>query len=272
MEWTEQESQRSGAIHRHLNVVLLPPRSPTDASHNPKASEAQVLFTESLSFVIGSPSSPLLLSHTLPLESLAPYVFPNTTTYILSSPSLSSPTTLKPMSNLTTSNLSISSLSLSNSGRLTTPTLPVSPYPLPIGSTVRIPLPSPSLSSSFQAGDEENRGPNGSNEDEEGVRFEWIECRIEGYRDEIARPAFPGTYDPLLHIILDSSLPPSAVGAPILDAATGAVVGVVDSSASVGSARGSQAVRKEKGGMGRGIVAERVWEMFDLPGFRVKYG
>jgi hypothetical protein len=141
--------------------------------------------------------------------------------------------------------------------------LPISPYPAVVGTPIA------TLAYTNPA----------RKDGEEPPPREWSMGRITEYRDARGHEAQAsplhrslellltflsvqtGTYDQL-DLILTTTLPrQGSSGGPIVDVATGAVVGIV---------RGSMQSHGEKGARGFATPAERVFELFQLPGFQPK--
>jgi len=149
------------------------------------------------------------------------------------SPSVSPVTDI--ISSLPTSDL----LVLTSTGR-TLPSLPVSPYPAPVGTPIlaHFVSTSPPLQSSPGVSAAEWKPWVG------GLWGAWVRGIIRGYRD------FAGI----------NAKPDCSSGGPILDENTGAVVGVV---------RGTRMDSRVEGVRGWGVPAERIFEMFRLPGLHL---
>lgn len=128
--------------------------------------------------------------------------------------------------------------------------LPVSPYPVPVGTPIRAHFVSetrpkedgwkPWIGSSWS---------------------KWVEGTVLGYRDFSGREATPGTYDGLSHMHFQPLPTTGSSGGPIVDESTGAVVGVM---------LGTQVDSSIEGVRGWGVPAETIFEMFSLPGVKVK--
>ncbi|CCA77756.1 hypothetical protein PIIN_02978 [Serendipita indica DSM 11827] len=130
------------------------------------------------------------------------------------------------------------------------PTLPVSPYPAPIGTEVAIhclhenPLPDEGWTPAFG-----------------GLIYrKWFHGHITDYRDFAGNQAKPGTYDVLANVFFSQIPTPGSSGGPIIDIQTGAVVGTI---------RGSQLDNRLTGIRGWGTSAESIYEMFVLPGIHL---
>lgn len=110
-------------------------------------------------------------------------------------------------------------------------------------------------------------------ERDDAVRSRWGRARLVEYRDSAGKEARAGTYDELSQMdfkLLHDSVhnppaladrlanfpPPGSSGGPIVDAASGSVVGVT---------RGSR-MSQLQGKRGDGVPAERVFFFFALPG------
>ncbi|KAI0082213.1 hypothetical protein K474DRAFT_1586402 [Panus rudis PR-1116 ss-1] len=129
-------------------------------------------------------------------------------------------------------------------------TLPISPYPAHPGTPIR---------AHFVT----DKKPN-----EEGWRpwvggtwSKWVKGTVVGYRDFAGREAKPGTYDALSHMLFKPLPTPGSSGGPIIDEESGAVVGMV-----VGTRMDSSI----EGMRGWAVPAETIFEMFSLPGLRLK--
>lgn len=110
-------------------------------------------------------------------------------------------------------------------------------------------------------------------ERDDAGRSRWGRARLVEYRDVSGQEAMPGTYDDLAQLdfkLLPDSVhnppalqskasfpPPGSSGGPIVDAASGSVVGVT---------RGTK-MSQLGGSRGDGIPAEKVFFFFSLPGF-----
>ncbi|KAI0762804.1 hypothetical protein C8Q74DRAFT_1371790 [Fomes fomentarius] len=147
-------------------------------------------------------------------------------------------------------------LLLSSASSSSTVTLPVNPYPVHPGTPIR---------AHFVA----DKPPvNGSARDREGwtpwlggTWRKWVKGTVVGYRDYAGREAQPGTYDSLAHLHFDPSPTAGSSGGPIIDEESGSVIGVV---------LGTQLVNQVEGVRGWGVPAEMIFEMFSLPGLKLK--
>ncbi|KAI0336004.1 hypothetical protein GY45DRAFT_1239025 [Cubamyces sp. BRFM 1775] len=133
------------------------------------------------------------------------------------------------------------------------PSLPVNPYPVQPGTPIR---------AHFVV----DRPPTGRDSDGwtpwvGGTWRKWVKGTVIGYRDFAGREAKPGTYDSLAHLHFDPPPTPGSSGGPIIDEESGAVVGVV---------LGTQLVNQLQGVRGWGVPAEMIFEMFSLPGLKLK--
>ncbi|ORY88949.1 hypothetical protein BCR35DRAFT_300706 [Leucosporidium creatinivorum] len=124
--------------------------------------------------------------------------------------------------------------------------LPISPYPAVVGTPIA------TLAYTNPARKEDGDRP---------PPREWSMGRITEYKDSRGREAQTGTYDQLA-LLLTSSVPrQGSSGGPIVDRSTGAVIGIV---------RGSLQSHGDKAAQGFATPAERVFELFQLPGFQPK--
>ncbi|KAI0670087.1 hypothetical protein C8Q78DRAFT_976354 [Trametes maxima] len=135
-------------------------------------------------------------------------------------------------------------------------TLPVNPYPVQPGTPIR---------AHFVV---DKPPPPGAGRDSEGwtpwvggTWGKWVRGSVIGYRDFAGREARPGTYDSLAHLHFDPPPTPGSSGGPIIDEESGAVVGVV---------LGTQLINQLQGVRGWGVPAEMIFEMFSLPGLKLK--
>ncbi|KZT74802.1 hypothetical protein DAEQUDRAFT_719982 [Daedalea quercina L-15889] len=145
-------------------------------------------------------------------------------------------------------------LSAASSTRPPVRTLPVSPYPAHPGTRIRAHFVS-------------NKPPSGG-PDAEGWRpwvggtwSKWVRGTIVGYRDLAGREAKPGTYDALSHMLFDPPPTPGSSGGPIVDEESGAVIGIM---------LGTQMRNRLEGVSGWGAPSELIFEMFSLPGLKLK--
>ncbi|KAM0755946.1 hypothetical protein T439DRAFT_320643 [Meredithblackwellia eburnea MCA 4105] len=149
-----------------------------------------------------------------------------------------------------TSDVSSSPSPLSPPPRLRT--LPLNPYPAPVGTKVAC--------AAF-------REPGHANPETEttkgspGQSSYWDEGIILEYADFAGRVAETGTYDDLSTMMLSQVPLQGASGGPIIDVSSGSVVGVV---------RGSVSRYGDKGARGFGTPSEKVFALFQLPGFSPK--
>ncbi|GAA5926907.1 hypothetical protein JCM1841_000364 [Sporobolomyces salmonicolor] len=88
---------------------------------------------------------------------------------------------------------------------------------------------------------------------------DWAEGTIVEYKDSIGRTAETGTYDDLANMWLDCTPTPGSSGGPVVDRQTGSVVGVT---------RGSTHKYGERTQYGFATPAERILDMFAIPGFK----
>ncbi|BGP50220.1 hypothetical protein JCM10450v2_006136 [Rhodotorula kratochvilovae] len=125
-------------------------------------------------------------------------------------------------------------------------TLPISPYPPPTSSAIAMHgyvNPLARLRRKLQRLPER----------------EWTRGRIAEYKDPIGRTAEVGTYDALAAMWVDCCPSPGSSGGPVVDCETGSVVGVT---------RGSTHQHGERQRYGFATPAERIFELFRLPGFK----
>ncbi|TFK87949.1 hypothetical protein K466DRAFT_575602 [Polyporus arcularius HHB13444] len=132
--------------------------------------------------------------------------------------------------------------------------LPVNPYPVHPGTPIR---------AHFVADRAPETGPHrdGWTPWVGGTWRKWIKGTVVGYRDYAGREAKPGTYDSLAHLHFDPPPTPGSSGGPIIDEESGSVIGVI---------LGTQLVNQVEGVRGWGVPAEMIYEMFSLPGLRLK--
>ncbi|WVQ65532.1 uncharacterized protein L199_003709 [Kwoniella botswanensis] len=90
------------------------------------------------------------------------------------------------------------------------------------------------------------------------MQREWRSAEMLGYRNYGWREVQPGTSSVLPYIIFSTRPINGSSGGPILDAASGAVVGIVS---------GSRTLSAVEGERGWGASAENIFELFSLPGF-----
>ncbi|KAI0361826.1 hypothetical protein OH77DRAFT_1418085 [Trametes cingulata] len=132
--------------------------------------------------------------------------------------------------------------------------LPVNPYPVQPGTPIR---------AHFVV----DKPPTAGRESEGwtpwvgGTWRKWVRGSVIGYRDFAGREAKPGTYDSLAHLHFDPPPTPGSSGGPIIDEESGAVIGVI---------LGTQFVSQLQGVRGWGVPAETIFEMFSLPGLKLK--
>ncbi|KAH9835732.1 uncharacterized protein C8Q71DRAFT_93504 [Rhodofomes roseus] len=145
-------------------------------------------------------------------------------------------------------------LSAASSARPPLRALPVSPYPAHPGTRIR---------AHFVTNKPPTSGP-----DAEGWRpwvggtwSKWVRGSIVGYRDLAGREAKPGTYDALSHMLFDPPPTPGSSGGPIVDEESGAVIGIM---------LGTQMRNRIEGVSGWGAPSELIFEMFSLPGLKLK--
>ncbi|GAA6048802.1 hypothetical protein JCM3770_003629 [Rhodotorula araucariae] len=125
-------------------------------------------------------------------------------------------------------------------------TLPISPYPPPTSSAIAMHgyvNPLARLRRKLQRLPER----------------EWVRGRVSEYKDPIGRTAQVGTYDALAAMWIDCCPTPGSSGGPVVDSETGSVVGVT---------RGSTHQHGERQRYGFATPAERIFELFRLPGFK----
>ncbi|GAA5897264.1 hypothetical protein JCM5296_000985 [Sporobolomyces johnsonii] len=124
--------------------------------------------------------------------------------------------------------------------------LPINPYPSPTSTTISVHRylnPLSRLRRKLQRLPERD----------------WAEGTIVEYKDSIGRTAETGTYDELANMWLDCTPTPGSSGGPVVDRQTGSVVGVT---------RGSTHKYGERVQYGFATPAERILEMFAIPGFK----
>ncbi|WVF71776.1 hypothetical protein IAT40_006584 [Kwoniella sp. CBS 6097] len=114
--------------------------------------------------------------------------------------------------------------------------LPVSPFPVYKGQEI--------LVHDFQAGQETSSA--------------WKRTEMLGYRGYSWREVMPGTSSSLPYITFSARPTSGSSGGPIVDAQSGAVVGVVS---------GSRTLAAVQGERGYGSSAENIFQLFNLPGF-----
>ncbi|KAF8921982.1 hypothetical protein CPB85DRAFT_1427331 [Mucidula mucida] len=94
-----------------------------------------------------------------------------------------------------------------------------------------------------------------------GTYRKWVSGTVLGYRDFAGRETMPGTYDALSHLLFSPLPTPGSSGGPIVDAESGAVVGVM---------LGTRMDNRVEGVRGWGVPSESIFEMFSLPGLETK--
>lgn len=134
------------------------------------------------------------------------------------------------------------------------PTLPVSPYPAQPGAAIRAHFVTDKLP--VHGKDAEGWQPWLG-----GTWSKWVRGTVMGYKDLAGREAKPGTYDALSHLLFDPPPTPGSSGGPIIDEESGAVVGVM---------LGTQMQSSLEGVRGWGVPSEIIFEMFSLPGLKLK--
>ncbi|KAI0803036.1 hypothetical protein BC629DRAFT_1580963 [Irpex lacteus] len=139
---------------------------------------------------------------------------------------------------------------LSTNSTVSTRLLPVSPYPVQPGAAVRAHV------VVHQEPDEEGWTPWIG-----GTWSKWVRGTVLGYRDFAGREAQPGTYDALNHMLFKPLPSPGSSGGPIVDEESGAVVGVM---------LGTRMDNRVEGLRGWGVPSETIFEMFGLPGLKLK--
>ncbi|KAI0768470.1 hypothetical protein BD413DRAFT_430127, partial [Trametes elegans] len=132
--------------------------------------------------------------------------------------------------------------------------LPVNPYPVQPGTAIRAHF---VVDKPPAAG----RDRDGWTPWVGGTWRKWVKGTVVGYRDFAGREAKPGTYDSLAHLHFDPPPTPGSSGGPIIDEESGAVIGVI---------LGTQLVSQVQGVRGWGAPAEMIYEMFSLPGLKLK--
>jgi len=95
----------------------------------------------------------------------------------------------------------------------------------------------------------------------EGMWSKWLKGTVLRYRDYAGREAKPGTYDALNHLLFEPLPTPGSSGGPIVDEESGAVVGMM---------LGTRMDNRVEGMRGWGVPAETIFEMFSLPGLKLK--
>ncbi|KAI0724367.1 hypothetical protein C8T65DRAFT_626243 [Cerioporus squamosus] len=132
--------------------------------------------------------------------------------------------------------------------------LPVNPYPVHPGTPIR---------AHYVTDKPPETGPHrdGWTPWVGGTWRKWIKGTVVGYRDYAGREAKPGTYDSLAHLHFDPPPTPGSSGGPIIDEESGSVIGVI---------LGTQLVNQVEGVRGWGVPAEMIYEMFSLPGLKLK--
>ncbi|KAI0961339.1 hypothetical protein AcV7_000468 [Taiwanofungus camphoratus] len=131
-------------------------------------------------------------------------------------------------------------------------TLPVSPYPAQPGTPIR---------AHFVSDRPPTAGAEGWRPWVGGTFSKWVRGTVLGYRDLAGREAKPGTYDALSHLLFDPPPTPGSSGGPIVDEESGAVIGVM---------LGTQMQNRLEGTRGWGVPSEMIFEMFSLPGLKLK--
>ncbi|OCF31053.1 hypothetical protein I317_06847 [Kwoniella heveanensis CBS 569] len=91
-----------------------------------------------------------------------------------------------------------------------------------------------------------------------GLSRAWKKTEMMGYRGYNWRDVLPGTSSSLPYITYSDRPTSGSSGGPIVDAQSGAVVGVVS---------GSRTMSAVEGERGYGSSAENIFELFTLPGF-----
>ncbi|KAI0757188.1 hypothetical protein C8Q80DRAFT_1092831 [Daedaleopsis nitida] len=145
-------------------------------------------------------------------------------------------------------------LLLSSSSDSPLRSLPVNPYPVHSGTPIR---------AHFVTDKPPETGPHreGWTPWVGGTWRKWIKGTVLGYRDYAGREAQPGTYDSLAHLHFEPPPTPGSSGGPIICEETGSVIGVI---------LGNQLVNQVEGVRGWGVPAEMIFEMFSLPGLKLK--
>ncbi|KAK0456290.1 hypothetical protein EV421DRAFT_1751494 [Armillaria borealis] len=131
-------------------------------------------------------------------------------------------------------------------------TLPVSPYPVQPGTSIRAHFVSHSSSPPMEPGWVPWVG---------GTWSKWVRGTVLGYRDFAGRETMPGTYDALSHLLFTPLPTMGSSGGPIIDDENGAVVGVM---------LGTRMDNRVEGVRGWGVPSETIFEMFSLPGLEGK--
>lgn len=133
-------------------------------------------------------------------------------------------------------------------------TLPVSPYPVHPGTRIR-------MHCVVERRPEGEAGEGWRPWVVEGMWSKWLKGTVLRYRDYAGREAKPGTYDALNHLLFEPLPTPGSSGGPIVDEESGAVVGMM---------LGTRMDNRVEGMRGWGVPAETIFEMFSLPGLKLK--
>ncbi|KAI6133348.1 hypothetical protein EDD16DRAFT_1531331 [Pisolithus croceorrhizus] len=133
---------------------------------------------------------------------------------------------------------------LLSAGRLPLRTLPVSPFPATVGSTVYAHF----VSAERPESDHPWFPWVG------GTWRTWMPCTVTGYKDRRGRVAQTGTYDELTQMMFYPAPPPGSSGGPIVNEC-GTVVGVT---------LGSMRDYGQSSHQGWGVPAQDIYEMFTL--------
>ncbi|GAA6021574.1 hypothetical protein JCM11491_000261 [Sporobolomyces phaffii] len=129
--------------------------------------------------------------------------------------------------------------------------LPINPYPCPVATAVATHTylnPLARLKRNFE------RGSGGA----AAAATSWQRSRVVEYKDRHGHTAEPGTYDELASFWFDAVPTDGSSGGPIVEVESGSVVGVT---------RGSMHKYGERTRYGFATPAERILDMFALPGF-----
>jgi len=171
--------------------------------------------------------------------------------FVISTTSPSSSTTLHPVASIESAlhRADLMLLSLSAPSGSSLRTLPISPYPVHPGTSIRAHFVVDKMP------EEDGWKPWVG-----GTWSKWVKGIVLGYRDFAGREAQPGTYDALSHMLFKPLPTPGSSGGPIVDEDSGAVVGMM---------LGTRMDNRIEGVRGWGVPSEMIFEMFSLPGFNL---